>query len=76
MTDTVTGDFKAKEIMFASLCGKLYFLDFESGKESRKSFDTKNVLKGTPSLNPLLNGHLYVGHGVQKHTPFGTAIRN
>ena len=74
MTDTVTEAFKAQEIMFASLCGKLYFLDFQSGKESRKSFDTQNVLKGTPSLNPSFNGHLYVGHGVQKHTPFGTIV--
>ena len=74
MKGIVTDDFKAQEIMFASLCGKLYFLDFQTGKESRKSFDTQNVLKGTPSLNPFLNGHLYVGHGVQKHTPFGTIV--
>ncbi len=74
MKGIVTNDFNAQEIMFASLCGKLYFLDFQTGKESRKSFDTQNVLKGTPSLNPFLNGHLYVGHGVQKHTPFGTIV--
>ena len=32
------------------------------------------MLKGTPSLNPFLNGQLYVGHGVQKSTPFGTSV--
>lgn len=74
MTDTVTEDFKSQEIMFASLCGKLYFVDFQTGKESRKPFNTQNVLKGTPSLNPFLNGHLYVGHGVHKHNPFGTIV--
>lgn len=74
MTDIVTDAFQPQEIMFASLCGKLYFVDFQTGKESRKPFETQNVLKGTPSLNPFLNGHLYVGHGVQKHMPFGTIV--
>lgn len=71
---SVIENLNRKEIIIASLCGKVYFVDFESGEQSRKSYDTRNVLKGTPSLNPLLNGHLYVGHGVQKHTPFGNTV--
>ena len=68
----LTEDFSAKELIVASLCGKVYFIDFETGKASRECYDTRNVLKGTPSLNPFLNGQLYVGHGVQKSSPFGS----
>jgi len=72
-TDSIalTEHFSSKEIIIASLCGNLYFIDFETGKPSRECYDAENVLKGTPSLNPTLNGQLYVGHGVQKTTPFG-----
>ena len=66
----------AKEVIVASLCGKVYFIDFETGEPTRKAFDTKNVLKGTPALNPYLNGDLYIGHGVQKQTPFGHHVYN
>lgn len=72
--DSVTDRLNSQEIMVASLCGKVYFIDFQSGLPSRKWVDTKNILKGTPSLNPSLNGHLYVGHGVQKNTPFGNIV--
>lgn len=65
-----------KEIIVASLCGYVYFIDFETGKPTRNEFDTKNVLKGTPSLNPSLNGDLYIGHGVQKQRPFGHLVYN
>ena len=65
-----------KEIVVASLCGYVYFLDFETGKPSRPYYDSKNVLKGTPSFNPYLNGDLYVGHGVQKTSPFGHSVYN
>ena len=73
-SDSLTEHFSKQEIIVASLCGKIYFIDFQSGLPSRKCFDTKNVLKGTPSLNPMLNGHLYVGHGVQRDAPFGNMV--
>ena len=65
-----------QEIIVASLCGYVYFLDFETGKPTRPYYDTKNVLKGTPSFNPYMNGDLYVGHGVQKTAPFGHSVYN
>ena len=74
LSDTIIYHLCPQELIIASLCGKVYFVDFQTGQQSRKYLDTKNVLKGTPSLNPLLNGHLYVGHGVQKHTPFGNIV--
>ena len=72
--DSLTEHLHEQELIVASLCGKIYFIDFQSGLPSRKCVNTKNVLKGTPSLNPLLNGQLYVGHGVQKHVPFGNIV--
>ena len=63
-----------QEIIVASLCGDIYFIDFQTGKQSRPTHNTQNVLKGTPSLNPDLNGHLYVGHGVQKNATFGNQV--
>jgi len=72
--DNVIKNLNNEEIIIASLCGKVYFIDFESGEPSRECYNTKNVLKGTPSLNPTLNGELYVGHGVQKQTPYGNSV--
>ena len=72
--DSLTNRFNAKEIIVASLCGKMYFIDFESGKPSRQPVDLGNVVKGTPSINPMLNGHVYVGHGVPNNNPFGSLV--
>ena len=74
LNDTVIDHLCQQELIIASLCGNVYFIDFQTGEESRKCVNTKNVLKGTPSLNPLFNGHLYVGHGVEKHAPFGNIV--
>lgn len=60
-----------EEIMVGSLCGKVYFIDYETGKISRQPIDVSNPIKGTMMLDPLLNGRLYVGQGVPVHDPFG-----
>lgn len=65
-----------QEIIIGSLCGNVYFLDFQTGEPSREYFDSKNVLKGTPSFDPSMNGNLYIGHGVEKQAPFGNAVYN
>ena len=72
--DSICKNLNNQEIIVASLCGDLYFIDFQSGEPSRQAFNTGNVLKGTPSINPELNGHVYIGHGVHKDTPFGTQV--
>lgn len=63
----LTADFGEQEIMFGSLCSKVYFLNFETGKPSREPLDVINPVKGSVSLDPSLNGSLYVGHGIEAH---------
>lgn len=60
-----------QEVMFGSLCARAYFLDFETGKPSRPSLDVRNPIKGTASLDPTMNGNLYIGQGVPAVEPFG-----
>ena len=63
-----------QEIIVVSLCGDVYFIDFQTGIPSRAPLDVKNVLKGTPALDASLNGRLYIGHAVPKGAPFGTLV--
>ena len=67
----LTADFSDEEIIVGSLCEELYFLNFANGKESRKSIQLGNPVKGSISLDPALNGSLYAGHAVPEHEPFG-----
>jgi outer membrane protein assembly factor BamB len=60
-----------EEIIVASLCGKVYFIDFKTGAASRQCIDVTNPIKGTCSLDPSMNGNLYVGQGVPKVAPMG-----
>lgn len=60
-----------KEIIVGSLDGSVYFIDYESGTASRNPIEVGNPIKGTVSLDPTLNGNLYVGHGVPDNEPFG-----
>ena len=68
--------FSGEEIIVASLCGKVYFIDFQSGKPSRQAIDVENPVKGTPSLDPSFNGSLYIGHGIPRKKPFGKVVIN
>lgn len=68
--------FSNREIIVGSLCGKLYFIDFETGDSSRSPIDVQNNIKGTASLDPTLNGNLYVGQGIPRQQPFGAATYN
>lgn len=63
--------FSGKEIMVGSLYGSVYFIDYTTGKASRKAIPAGNPIKGTISLDPTLNGNLYVGQGVPGRRPFG-----
>lgn len=74
--DSVMQRFKAaslpvakREIMVGSLCGDVYFIDYVSGKATRPAVNTGNPIKGTISLDPGLNGNLYVGQGVAADLP-------
>ncbi len=72
----LTQHFDKQEIIVASLDAHLYFINFQTGDSSRRSFYVGNNIKGTPSLDPSLNGNLYVGHGIPCTQPFGTLTFN
>lgn len=59
------------EVIFASLNSNVYFVDFETGVSSRDPIYVNNPIKGTPMLDPTLNGRLYVGHGVLADNAYG-----
>lgn len=63
-----------EEIIFGSLDRNVYFIDFKTGKPSRQAIPVDNPIKGTPSLDPTLNGNLYVGHGVPALGEFGAIV--
>lgn len=65
-----------QEIIVGSLASKVYFIDFNSGKASRAAVDVVNPVKGTVSLDPTLNGNLYVGLGIPAERPFGARVVN
>ena len=71
LSPALTDDFSGEEIIVGSLCGKVYFIDFASGRASRLPLEADNPIKGTPSLDPRLNGLLYVGQGIPCSERFG-----
>lgn len=76
MKSLLRPDFSGKEIIIGSLSSRVYFIDYESGKASRASIEVGNPIKGTVSLDPTLNGNLYVGQGVPAQHPFGALTIN
>ncbi|MEY3849635.1 MAG: hypothetical protein RJA38_76 [Bacteroidota bacterium] len=59
-----TNKFELKEIIQISLSGKIYFLDFETGSETRPPLFIRNPIKGTPSIDPKNKDLLFVGQGI------------
>lgn len=72
----LTPDFAREEIIVASLCANVYFINFHTGKASRQPMPTGNPVKGTPSLDPRLNGNYYVGQALHCEEPFGAILYN
>ncbi|MDE6264545.1 MAG: dehydrogenase [Paramuribaculum sp.] len=75
-TNSLTPNFNKRELIVGSLAGKVYFINPDNGEESRLPIDAGNPIKGTPSLDPTMNGNLYVGHGIPARKPFGTVTIN
>lgn len=70
----LTADFSPEEIYVSSLCGKGYFINYQTGKASRKPLDLGNVVKGTGAIDPEYY-NLYVGQGVPRQPgPFGHQV--
>lgn len=72
----LTEDFAKEEIIVGSLCGKVYFINFQKGTSSREPIDVTNPIKGSVSLDPTMNGNLYVGQGIPKVDPMGQMALN
>lgn len=72
----LTDHFSNDEIIVGSLCSRIYFINFATGDSSRQSLSVLNPIKGTVSLDPTLNGNLYVGQGVPNTQPFGALTVN
>lgn len=70
LSPALTRDFGEREIIAGSLCGNVYFINFDTGRASRQPIYSGNIIKGAVSLDPQLP-NLYVGHGVPLHEPFG-----
>lgn len=66
---------KLREIIQVSLCGQIYFLDFETGKPTRKSIHIHNPIKGTPSIDKSKT-RLFVGQGIPEIGSMGFRIFN
>ncbi len=64
----------AIEVIVGSLCGKVYFLDFLTGKITRPALSINNPIKGTVSVDPRMNGLLYVGQGIPNGVRFGCYV--
>jgi outer membrane protein assembly factor BamB len=63
-----------KEIIQVSLCGKIYFIDLETGKPTRKPLTIDNPIKGTPSIDGSNKRFLLVGQGIQNKGNFAWRI--
>ena len=61
----ISPDKTRMNILQGSLCGKVYSLDYGTGKEIDSAFDTKNPIKGSISSDPEYPGIVYVGQGIR-----------
>lgn len=56
-----------KEIIYATLDGKIYFLDLEDGKPTRNPIDTGFPHKGSVAVDPRGYPLLYAGQGINSN---------
>lgn len=76
LSPALTADFDTAEVIVGSLDAHIYFINYETGRLSRQPLPVGNTVKGTVSLDPTLNGNLYVGHGIPCQQPFGALVAN
>lgn len=62
------------EVIVGSLCGNIYFLDFETGKATRPHMSIGNPIKGTVSVDPRMTGLMTVGQGIPNGGRFGAYL--
>jgi outer membrane protein assembly factor BamB len=66
--DTMTGK---TSIYQGSLAGKVFRIDYDSGKELDSALDIHNPIKGSIALDPLFQNILYVGQGIRYQAQSG-----
>lgn len=59
------------EVIYASLDGYVYFLDLESGEETRNPIKVGNPIKGSVSVDARGYPLLYVGEGIPENGTIG-----
>lgn len=59
------------EVIYASLDGNIYFLDLETGEQTRSSIKVGNPIKGSVSIDPRGIPLLYVGEGIPEKGSIG-----
>ncbi|WCN39449.1 PQQ-binding-like beta-propeller repeat protein [Aneurinibacillus uraniidurans] len=62
------------EVIYASLDGRIYFLDLATGKPSRPPILIRNPIKGSVTLDPRGYPLLYVGQGIPETGKIGYRI--
>ncbi|MBO9129132.1 PQQ-binding-like beta-propeller repeat protein [Bacillus sp. 165] len=62
------------EVIYASLDGKIYFFDLESGAQSRPPITINNPIKGSVSIDPRGYPLLYTGQGIPQQGQIGYRI--
>lgn len=59
------------EVIYASLDGNVYFLELETGEETRKPISVGNPIKGSVSVDSRGYPLLYVGEGIPENGTIG-----
>lgn len=67
-------DSSLTEIIQVSLAGKVYFIDFNTGKRTRKPLEINNPIKGTPAIDGPARRYLLVGQGIQNRDIFAWRV--
>lgn len=62
------------EVVYASLDGRIYFLDLETGSRTREPINIYNPIKGSVALDPRGYPLLYVGQGIPERGKIGYRI--
>ena len=62
------------EVVYASLDGRIYFLDLQTGRRTREPINIYNPIKGSVALDPRGYPLLYVGQGISESGRIGYRI--
>jgi len=72
--------FKSKkgfvEVIIGTMSGKVYFLDLQTGEQTRNPIDTRNPIKGSVSVDSRGYPMLFVGQGIDTNGKVGVRLYN